>query len=257
MTKKKLVEAAKDINKVCDLDPPIDIKADDEKLKDDVKDAGQDVRESDDLNEDTWDVLQGMEVGPRYKPATRRRGKKDDEKDKDEPEPEEKEEEEEDDKDTPPDVNKMTRKELKALIKEQKLEVIVLKKDSDKDLREKVADALGIPEPEEEEEEEEDDDKDDAAEKKAAAKKKKDDAAKKKKDKENEGPRYRREYAFIDALTKSNQTIEEIATKTNEIAIKNDLKDNKKQSEHITKALLGVLVYAEVVKESDGKFKRV
>lgn len=77
----------------------------------------------------------------------------------DEEEEEEKDEEKEDEEDedgiSMADLKKMSRTELKGVIKEEELEVKVLKKDSDDALREKIAEALELEDEEEEGEEEE------------------------------------------------------------------------------------------------------
>lgn len=68
---------------------------------------------------------------------------------------EEEEEDEEEAEDEHPDIDAMSRKELKALIEEEELEIKVLKKDSDDDVRAKIREAWGVEEDEEEEEEDE------------------------------------------------------------------------------------------------------
>lgn len=84
-----------------------------------------------------------------------------DEEEGEEEEGEEEEGEEEGDDEetlTRADLEKMSRTELKTLIKEEELEVKVLKKDTDDQLREKIAEALELGEDEEEEEGEEEGD---------------------------------------------------------------------------------------------------
>jgi hypothetical protein len=70
---------------------------------------------------------------------------------------EEEDEEEEEDGEEEVDLSELDRSELKAFIKENKLDVKVLKNDSDDDLRAKIAEAMGGDEEEEGEEEEEED----------------------------------------------------------------------------------------------------
>jgi hypothetical protein len=81
----------------------------------------------------------------------------DDESDDEEDGEEEAEDDEEEDDDSI-DLDALDRSELKALIKEQGLEVKVLKKDDDDALRAKIAEAMGSGDEEAEDDEEEDDD---------------------------------------------------------------------------------------------------
>lgn len=78
------------------------------------------------------------------------------EEEEEEEEEEESEEEEEEEEDTV-DLSELDRNELKAFIKENNLEVKVLKKDSDDDVRSKIAEALPDGDDEEEEEESDED----------------------------------------------------------------------------------------------------
>ena len=70
-------------------------------------------------------------------------------------------EEDEDEEEEEVDLDSLDRNELKALIKEQELDVKVLRKDDDDALREKVREALGEDDEDEEDEDEEDDDDED------------------------------------------------------------------------------------------------
>jgi len=70
------------------------------------------------------------------------------------------EDEDEDDDEEEVDLDELSRAELKVFIKEQELDVKVLKNDSDDELRDKVREALGEEDDEEEEDEDEDDDED-------------------------------------------------------------------------------------------------
>jgi hypothetical protein len=81
-----------------------------------------------------------------------------DEEEPDEPDEAEDEEEDEDEKSTTNGLANLSRAELKALIKEESLEVKVLKSMSDDDVRESIIAAGWEPEGDEEEDEEEEDD---------------------------------------------------------------------------------------------------
>lgn len=74
-----------------------------------------------------------------------------------EEEVEESDTEEEDDDEEGIDLNDLSRAELKKLIKEEELEIKVLKSHSDDDIREAIAEAMGIEDEPEEEDEPEDD----------------------------------------------------------------------------------------------------
>jgi hypothetical protein len=110
------------------------------------------------------DTDQDGEYRPRigkYMPVTAEEPEDEEEPDTDDAE----EEEAEDEDGEEVDLDSMSRKELKEFIKEEELEVRVLKSMSDDDLREAIQEAMGDDEEEEEEpddDEEEDDDEDEA-----------------------------------------------------------------------------------------------
>ena len=62
-TRAQLVEAAKDLNQKLDLNPPIDLKAPVSQLQENVKEAAQLLRDEDEVQESTREVVYALSQG--------------------------------------------------------------------------------------------------------------------------------------------------------------------------------------------------
>lgn len=205
LTNEMLIEAAKDLNDMLGLEPEIDIKSEDDDLKDRIIEAGEEVLSDDDLKDSTWDVLRALGVV----------------KEKEEPEPKKKE----------PEKQTENKKEKKQVKKAKKEEQEVKPKTKPKaEVKPK-------------------------AETKQKVEKKKQESDAKNGSNGNLG-KYTRGCALLDAITKKPKSVEEIIDKTNEIAAENGLKENLKQSEHIFNCFIKEFLYAGIVEEEKGKFKK-
>lgn len=70
ITRSALVSAAKDLNKVLDLSPPIDVKLGVSELREQVTEAASLVKDSDSVEDDTRDLLEALEDGEEAEDAS-------------------------------------------------------------------------------------------------------------------------------------------------------------------------------------------